>query len=79
MNRAQLNLCREAVKTLPRDVREYFANRFRRGCIERHRPSEDDSALEIYRYAFFGEKPPRRYRSLIRPVIVALQLSGEDQ
>ena len=70
-----MDLCSEAVRALPRDVREYLASRFRRreaGIL----PSPEDSAMEVYRYAFFGEKPPRRYRNVIRPVIVALQLVG---
>lgn len=77
MDRDRLNLCLDAVKTLPRDVREYFAERFRRGCVEHHEPRESDSAMEIYRYAFFGEKPPRRYRNLIKPILVFLKLAGE--
>jgi hypothetical protein len=73
-----LDLCWEAVKTLPNDVREYLIERFRRRGFGNDSRGID-AALEIYRYAFFGEKPPRRYRSLIRPIIVALQLSGEDK
>jgi len=79
MDRDRLNLCLDAVKALPRDVRECLADRFRRGCVEYHAPHEDDAAMEVYRCAFYGGKPPRRYRILIGPVVVALRLSGEDR
>ncbi len=42
-------------------------------------PGPDDAALEIYRYAFCGEKPPRRFREVIRPVLVALRLAGDGE
>ena len=76
MNKYKFNLCKELVKTLPRKAQEYFANRFRRSFIEYRHPSGFDSAMEIYRYAFLGEKPPRRFRAIIRPVLVALKMAG---
>lgn len=77
MSQDKLNLCKEMVKTLPKKVQEYLANRFRRSSME-YRSSDSDSAMEIYRYAFFGEKPPRRYRSIIQPILVAIKLVGDD-
>lgn len=77
MEGAKLDLCREAVKTLPERACAYYAERFRRGFMEQHRPSPDDAALEIYRYAFLGEKPPRRFRELVRPILVALRFAAD--
>lgn len=75
MDRVKLDLCRDAVKALPEKVRTYYAERFRRHLRGEFPPSSDDTALEIYRYAFLGEKPPRRYREVIRPLLAALMLT----
>jgi hypothetical protein len=72
----RLAICRGAVMALPGDVREYFANRFRRRSIEHLEPRDIHAAMEVYLYAFMGEKPPRRHRDVIRPVLVALRLGG---
>ena len=76
ISQARMNLCRIAVSTLPPATRDYFARRFR-SLSQTKISGASDAALEIYRYAFFGEKPPRRYREILRPILTSLRLSEE--